>query len=1847
MVATPERSSSTDETRLVVQAEGGQRVDLAPIGDMSSADLLNADFRQIGDDLLLTPPRGQEIVIKDYFADGNAPDLLIDGRARLDGALVEKLVGNPGPLQVAENNLTATDQPGQLAQAGEPIGNVASVSGTVSVQRADGSESDLAEGDPIFLHDVVQASGDGQIGIVFIDGTTFSLSNGARMTMDEMVYDPATGGGNFVSSVLQGSFIFNTGSIAPSGNMEVNTPVGTIGIRGTTVAARLALEGSDTIIMLLPDEDGHVGRIFIRNAGGIQEITEANAAVTVTSFFIAPSTPVVMSGTEVLQYFDDMLQHLRQIQGVAPADEQGGSTEEGADGDQALLDAFDPEGFSTAAGGEMPEGQPGELVAVDQLSALLGFVPDPLAPVTFLSVSLYGNVGLGSFQYGSANYSPGGITLDYLDPNSGLPIAGPGSPFTFFTGGAGNDVLDASQSPGRAVIVGSAGDDVLTGSPFDDLVMGNAGNDLIIAGHGGGNDIYDGGDDIDTVTYPSADQPVIIDLTKGTAYGDPDIGVDEIVNIENAKGGSGNDVIIGNGLANHLDGNAGDDQISGLGGDDTIDGNQGIDTAVFTGKAVDYDIVFNTEGGYIEVTDARLDGDGTDILYNIEKLRFSDQEAWVSDLEVGLNQAPTDIVLANASIAENAAGAVVGAITVPDPDAGDSHIFQLSDARFEIVGGELRLKEGISLDFEAEASIDLTIVATDTGGLTHTKSFTLSLEDRNEAPAAPIDKNIAANLVSENAAAGTAVGIAAFAADVDAGDKISYALSDDAGGRFTIDENGIVRVADGAALDFEDTDTFDVTVTATDKGGLTSNSVFTIQLSDAQEPLGAVTDANAADNQMSEDAAAGSVVGIAALALDPDKGDSVTYSLSDDAGGRFSIDAATGEVKVVGGLDFETAESHQIVVEATSSDGSKSSESFTVAVTNANDNAVLGPVDTNDAANLVDENAGIGIAVGITASASDADKGASISYTLSDNAGGRFAIDAVTGIVTVAGALDYESATSHQITVLATSSDGSADSETFTVDIGNVADVPVAVDDTTALAIDALNTVTHGVNLLANDDIGIDTPGAVTAVQIGGGGFTAISAGGTDFFVKADGSLGSAGDHVGTLHVDQDGSWSFLQSSGSDAADLTFVYRVSDANGDTDTASFSVDLHDPVPVNYNDVTSTGADNQQNNILIVLDCSGSMHAEIGGTTRFELTKAALANMLSQYDLAGDVNVMVVGFSGDATAMSAWGDPAAALAFIDNLDVGGRTNYATGINTATNILNSATLQSQLLGGPTTVYFLSDGDPSIGTDLATNTAIRNAWDSALTTHVDRVVAVAVGSDILVTDPDLADVANPNGGGSPANQVIQVNNFSDLSAALASTTASASGNVLDGTLTAGNGDGGVAGVTPDKSGDPVTRLASFSYIDPVAGNGTNSLAISWNGVAATVTGAATGQVIANANGIVTFATNAGVMTFFFVDSGQRLAGDFTFTANAASAAQTENFHYATIDGNNDLDPDGGANLTIHVPVDLSLKIVPVMTNYQPGSLSAPQTGNSNPNTLNGDAGNNRLDGVGGGDTLNGNDGNDWLIGGTGTDTLNGGGGNDYLDGGSGNDAMAGGAGNDTYIVDSAGDTVTEAPDGGHDIVFASTTYTLSNVNVEDLVLTGTGNIDGTGNAADNQLYGNAGNNNLSGADGNDYLAGGAGNDTLGGGGGNDFLSGGAGRDVMTGGAGSDLFHNQAPTDNYSVGGNVAVSSIDQNLYDRVTDFDAAVDKIVFAAGYDGADGWDAGHIFAAGVDFSTITGSYDGTNGTSADYAAGKASLILDGDNNLIYDANGSAAGYTIVAQIDTTGGSPAVTADNVTVA
>ena len=216
---------------------------------------------------------------------------------------------------------------------------------------------------------------------------------------------------------------------------------------------------------------------------------------------------------------------------------------------------------------------------------------------------------------------------------------------------------------------------------------------------------------------------------------------------------------------------------------------------------------------------------------------------------------------------------------------------------------------------------------------------------------------------------------------------------------------------------------------------------------------------------------------ITAFASDADATtNGITYSLTDDAGGRFTIHSATGVVTVADGLllDYETATSHTITVRATSADLSTADQSFTINITDVNEGAVSAVLDNDAATNFVVENSSIGATVGITVLATDPDGTDVVTYSLTSDAGGRFAIDANTGVVTVAGTIDREAAASYNITIKATSSDTSSTNQTFTISVGDVnefstgavTDINAALD---SVAENAAVGTTVGITALATD----------------------------------------------------------------------------------------------------------------------------------------------------------------------------------------------------------------------------------------------------------------------------------------------------------------------------------------------------------------------------------------------------------------------------------------------------------------------------------------------------------------------------------------------------------------------------------------------------------------------------------------------------------------------------------------------------------------------------------------------------------------------------------------------------------
>ena len=347
------------------------------------------------------------------------------------------------------------------------------------------------------------------------------------------------------------------------------------------------------------------------------------------------------------------------------------------------------------------------------------------------------------------------------------------------------------------------------------------------------------------------------------------------------------------------------------------------------------------------------------------------------------------------------------------------------------------------------------------------------------------------------------------------------------------------------SLDAETAQNHSIEVTATSTDGSTSTQSFNIAVNDVDEfNISATTDNDGTANTVAEGATVGTAVGVTAVATDADVTDTVTYTLSSNPGGFFAIDANTGVVTVAGALDYETNTSHIIEVTSTSTDGSTSVQSFTINVSD-DDEADVGAIsDTNATGNAVDENVAVGTTVGVTAFATDADGTDTVTYSLSSNPGSLFAIDANTGVVTVAGAIDREAAASYDIEVTATSTDGSTSTQTFTININDVDEFDVTTPtDTNGAANTVSETAANGtvVGITASASDGDATNNSVTYTLVDSGGTPVV---GGPFTVDANTGVVTVADNS--------------QLDYETATSHTIYVQAASADGSTATQSFVV-----------------------------------------------------------------------------------------------------------------------------------------------------------------------------------------------------------------------------------------------------------------------------------------------------------------------------------------------------------------------------------------------------------------------------------------------------------------------------------------------------------------------------------------------------------------------------------------------------------------------------------------------------------------------------------------------------------------
>jgi len=270
--------------------------------------LFGGDYKQSGLDLILSKD-GHDFTIHEYFRGARHADLTSPDGARLNAGIVDALTA--GHTQYAQ--ATGAPEPAKV------IGQVSKLTGSATAIR-NGVAVELNAGDNVMKGDVVQAGAGSQVTMTFVDGTVFGLSSNARMVLNEMIYDPNGSSNSSLLSLVQGTISFVAGETARHGDMRVDTPVATMGIRGTAAVFELGFEVTGpnarpmrvemivepgavvgSIVMLDKITGQQIGPAF--NQKGLDYIINAAGNVTTqTAASLSPETKAIVD-VVMGQYF--------------------------------------------------------------------------------------------------------------------------------------------------------------------------------------------------------------------------------------------------------------------------------------------------------------------------------------------------------------------------------------------------------------------------------------------------------------------------------------------------------------------------------------------------------------------------------------------------------------------------------------------------------------------------------------------------------------------------------------------------------------------------------------------------------------------------------------------------------------------------------------------------------------------------------------------------------------------------------------------------------------------------------------------------------------------------------------------------------------------------------------------------------------------------------------------------------------------------------------------------------------------------------------------------------------------------------------------------------------------------------------------------------------------------------------------------------------------------------------------------------------------------------------------------------------------------------------------------------
>jgi len=287
-----------------------------------------AEFAVDGSDLVLTFPDGSKVTVENYYEQAQPPQLASADGANLSGDMVVQLTGTPDSANASTIQQFADAASGTQVIGGTdgaPIGTVKNVTGEVWVTRADGTRVQLQAGDQVFQGDSIETGPKGAIGVLLADETTFSMGEASQMVLDEMVYDPATQNGSLNVSVVQGVFTFVSGQVAKTDPdaMKIDTPVATIGIRGTQVGIEIPPDGQgDMQVVLMQEADGFVGEVVIENNTGQVVMNQGGDFVSIPSYDSQASQRGQMTDDQIVERHSITLKHL-------PVEDTGGERTSG------------------------------------------------------------------------------------------------------------------------------------------------------------------------------------------------------------------------------------------------------------------------------------------------------------------------------------------------------------------------------------------------------------------------------------------------------------------------------------------------------------------------------------------------------------------------------------------------------------------------------------------------------------------------------------------------------------------------------------------------------------------------------------------------------------------------------------------------------------------------------------------------------------------------------------------------------------------------------------------------------------------------------------------------------------------------------------------------------------------------------------------------------------------------------------------------------------------------------------------------------------------------------------------------------------------------------------------------------------------------------------------------------------------------------------------------------------------------------------------------------------------------------------------------------------------------------